>query len=906
MSKQLVSQRYILKIHTGKLKQAKWDLRLPMRRARRDGYVVAVGDSQIMRWIDERRGGSAAIEENVRETRRQIRELRAQGGEEARAQIRELRAAADNLQFCPDLLYLVIDSTKDYMRANKGFVVNGVRYRRLLGTNGGIKTSTIFFVSERMYPIIKQRIDNGRNPDVPMVPAKLEAYQALVCSGSAPVSMPRGIAVVPDCVTHFKSEAVTITDENDGEPEMKYVPDMDVELKASDGCGLMMPALAERWSAELGLDYVMCGCNTRMAWEKGMVFTFDFQQFADEVAGTRVIKDSWGNEVDLGNVELILTESMLKLWNSYSSLDDYLRNCEENHYTFGVPKVCPKKLDNRRSLNYQFIQSYELTDDEIDELICPTIDMIHDVLRLDWRKTVLYLGGRGMDERSVRRMKDDVTKAIMADRRVMNDPYVRQYVHRLIQKRINDAKIGVIDVHGNFSMMLGDPYALCQRMFGLPVTGLLKAGEIYSRYWIDDGADRVACFRAPMSCHANIRLSNVHRSSEADKWYRYIGTATILNAWDTMCAALNGCDFDGDLVFTTDNRVLVECARPQPALMCAQRNAPKKIPTEDDIIASNIAAFGDEIGKITNRVTSMYDVQAGFSPDSEEYRILDYRIKCGQLYQQNSIDKAKGIISKPMPKSWYDIHAVHQIGDEDQQELYHSVLAEKKPYFMRYIYPDLMKRYNDYINCAARQCKYELNESVEELLLKADGDLTEKERVFLKYYRINMPVGLGDCVMNRICRRVEAEFSNYMTNHPADVFDSAIYKSGTEYAADRRAAMETHIKEYLDACDRLMAVASAARFEKGELEAWKTMAREEFAAQCREIEPDERALCEMMVDICGDIHRPQLVWDVCAPQIVRNLLDGGGGKLSYLEQSEGGEVEFDGDRFTVRQIEVNE
>lgn len=45
--------------------------------------------------------------------------------------------------------------------------------------------------------------------------------------------------------------------------------------------------------------------------------------------------------------------------------------------------------------------------------------------------------------------------------------------------------------------------------------------------------------------------------------------------------------------------------------------------------------FGNEIGSTTNKITSMYDVRAGFPVGSLEYEILSYRIKCGQLYQQN-------------------------------------------------------------------------------------------------------------------------------------------------------------------------------------------------------------------------------------------------------------------------------
>ncbi len=69
--------------------------------------------------------------------------------------------------------------------------------------------------------------------------------------------------------------------------------------------------------------------------------------------------------------------------------------------------------------------------------------------------------------------------------------------------------------------------------------------------------------------------------------------------------------------------------------MCVQRKANKIVPTEDDMIRANINSFGDDIGKITNRITSMFNVQARFPKGSKEHEVLSYRIECGQLFQQN-------------------------------------------------------------------------------------------------------------------------------------------------------------------------------------------------------------------------------------------------------------------------------
>lgn len=212
----------------------------------------------------------------------------------------------------------------------------------------------------------------------------------------------------------------------------------------------------------------------------------------------------------------------------------------------------------------------------------------------------------------------------MIEPQILNDPYVQSSIYQMIRNRINEAKVGVLKVHGNYSIVSGDPFSLCQHIFGLKVTGLLKSGEIYNKYWCDQHAERLACYRAPMTCHNNIRLVFPHRSDEASHWYQYMTTCTIFNSWDTAAHALNGMDKDGDLVMLTDNKVLVDNLKVLPALMCVQRKAKKKIVTEADAIQANIDSFGDDIGKTTNWITSMFDVQAQFQKGSKEYEELDY------------------------------------------------------------------------------------------------------------------------------------------------------------------------------------------------------------------------------------------------------------------------------------------
>jgi hypothetical protein len=906
LSKQLTCQKYIFKLRSSRLRKSRWKLTLPLFEARKNDELVSLADSQVLRWIDQLNGVEDG-ERRARDLKRQIRALRKESDcLDNRRQIKKLYEQLDALQFQPDYMCLVIDKEKDYHRACRGFTINGVAYERLLGTNGGIKNETIVFVSKRLAPELKRRIENGRDPECKLVPAKLEAYKALTCSASIPVSMPNGVIVVNDCETKFISDIIYMNDEGVDEPVMEYRPGVEVDLDESDGYGIMLPSLAERWGGELGIRYLPSGVNTRFCWEKGMVYTFDFLDFAEKVAGSYIVKDAWGVERDVRNAELILTTSMVKLWDSYKSCEHYLQCCIENGYTFGIAKTCPEALESEHALNYQFIQSYDLSDQDILQLTDRTVREIQDVLFLDPVKTVLFSKGVGLNDSNVRSMRADPIKALMIEPYLLNDPYIQNVVYQAIRNRITNAKVGVLNVHGNYSMVSGDPYALCQSIFGLAVTGLLKSGEIYNKYWADSGSPALACFRAPMTCHNNIRRVIPCRSPDAYYWYRYMPTATVFNAWDTAAHALNGMDKDGDLVMLTDDPVLVGRLKPLPALMCVQRKAPKKIVTEEDLISSNIASFGDDIGKTTNWITSMFEVQANFEPGSPEWEVLEYRIRCGQLYQQNSIDKAKGIVAQPMPKSWHDWHAASAIEDPVKRQLYLRILADRKPYFMRYIYPDLMRDYNKFVKNTDKHALREFGMTVSELTDVPEDTLTDAQKEFLHYYNRRLPVGPADCVMNRICRMIENVFDGSLVRFRKELdepFDYTILKSGDPYKSSQYYKVLELYEEYNRKLQAFKVYQSRERVEKFSADQDLRDMKEAFVRECSAICSSSSVLCDIVLDICYKrSSTKKFAWDICGEQIVENLLKRCGGSFSYPSRSADGDIMYGGMSFSMRSI----
>lgn len=872
--------------------------------ARRNKEVISISDNQVIRWIDninniDREKTKLKYENNLK----RIKSLKKESGKGS--VIKKLYKELDEIQFVPELINVVMNKASDIDKLKSGFQVNGKTYVRFIGSPNQVKKSTVMYTC--IHDELNRLVENGRNPEYKIVPAKYEAYKALTLSGSYPVTNTDKILVVDDLITHFTEDVIVLDDSETDEPVMKHKT-MELELDESDGYGLISPELAQIWSDDMHLDYLLSGCCVRHSFTKGMVATFDFKEFA-RVNNKSKVTDVWGKEHDINDIDIILTTSMVKLWAAYDSLDDFLTKSHKNGYGFCVTKVTPKKLDEVRTLNYQFIQSYDLSNEQIKELISPTVDELKDILHGDVNKTVLFLKGIKVNENNIDVNVNDYVKALMIDNRLINDKYVIDKINVLISKKIQDAKIGILKVRGNYSIIVGDPYALCQYIFKLDVKnedyGLLKAGEIYHKFWQEKDVGEVVCFRAPMSCHNNIRVMDISNDDDANYWYRYCQNLMLLNCHDSFRAAGNGADADGDIFLTTNDKILVDNWIDQPTIICVQRSSEKKIISEDLLREGNKKAFGSKVGAITNRVTGMFDMLPLFANDSKEYNELAYRIKCGQLYQQADIDAAKGSIVKPMPKYWYQrIKPKEDKELTEDDEFNNLICVDRKPYFFRYIYPDINRKYTHYIMNTEQKCDYLFNCSLDELLHK--DELTDEEAEFVEMYYKYFPVNDNGCTMNRLCHMVENEFNGYAAKIKSESdFDYTILKSDCEYSPKTYDKIKVIYGEYTKAKMELSERMNSFKVTKedfmNELREIKTYYKHKCEVECSSSEE----LCNVVIDLCYTHNKSKaFAWDVSVDQIIKNLLDKNNNTLSYLTQSDSGDIEYDGILFERKDYEI--
>ena len=911
---------YALKLHSTLLDNYDWDYSTTIEELRKDSCaVVSLNDSQVLRWLSKIKGteNSDFVAKGIRAD---IKKLKKEPSTKANKKlINEKYKELYKTRFTPDYMMVVFDKKTHYDRARKGFsiTIDGetIQYRRFIGTANSIKKNTIIFVNVEVYDQLMWHMNNGRDMNKALVPAKLEAYLALSCSGSIPLKDFPRIMVVKDCITNPiipQLLHLDYTDMSKDEPVMELLYDQEIEVNGSDGFGLMMPEFSKKVNEELGGDPDTCVTfNSRCAFTKGMLVPFDFVEFAKQKNnGNYFVKDVWGNVQDVRCFDIILTESMLKLWDSYSSCDDYVQNCKDHEFDFCIAKTAPHELDSQQTSNYQFLQDFiNLTDDDINELVAPTVKHIKDALGMDWRKLLLYMCGKGLDEKTYK-YADILARAIMICPDIVNDKYVRLRIEKMIAKSIREAKIGVLQMHGNFQIITGDPYCLAESIFGLDKNGLLKSGEAYSKYWIDRDVNEVIAFRAPMIVHNNVAKLNIVRNQDIDYWYQYINSTIVLNNFSDICIRECGCDYDSDTFMTTDNPVLLRRYRLLPAIDCVSKKPAKIVPAEDDFVKSEKRGFNDQIGAITNKGTGQKSMQAAYEEGTEEYEALGFRAICCVQLQQSEIDAVKGAWSRSMPKHWVD-HKANIIHDDDTEEIVKrkqrdQKLVVKKPFFFIYNYEYLKKEYNKYIKNVNANAQLRFGQSLDTLLESTEH--TDDEANFIENYYKYMPVDCSPGIINRICWKIEDEFKS-MDVLPDANFDYHLLTSGVTYTKEEFEAIEELYNEYIVNIRKIKKYYA----NKNDNDASDDMVsdlfliKETWTEKCLSVCSNMKVLTNILLEICYNASGSKaMVWDICGDQIISNLLEKNNNTFKFPTKDVFGNIEFDGDYFSIMEVVVDE
>lgn len=635
-------QYYVLKLNTSYLKKHKYKIDVLFNEAVSLNQVVSVGDSAVLREIRRLTNHDVNLSQIDEwfNLRKKIK-TRAKSKENAK-QITELTQKINDALYIPEYVSIVVDNVSHYEYINQNsLIINNKEYVRLLCSSGGARHNTVVFIDKDLYEPLDKFITNGSH-DFELSPAKYNAYYALCSSASIPVSW-INFCVVKDCVITRKTKVEYVHESDvDGVDDSVVEEEIDCEFNLWDGMGIISPEGAKKWAEDLELDYTPSAFCLRNSFLKGMVCVFDIQKFLKEKSEITIITDVWGNNVDLSEVDMILTESQLKLWKAYSSINEYTEYCHQNGYTFSITKVTPKHDRDYAYLNYQFIQATHQTELSVKELCKDTIEYFKKLVYDDNDYLRIYCLGKSTENLNITKeffysLQNQAKSVLLCDK-FIDDPYVRNWLIQSLNKKIKDSYIGNILVNGNFQVAISDPYALMEYVCGLEPKGLLQEHEIFCDYWVKRNVNKVAAMRAPLTWRSEVNVVNIKQDENTDEWYQHLYSGLVYNIYGVDCMLQADSDFDFDILLTTNNQQIINGAFGGLPITYDKHPIKKIKINKKELYKFDKRAFDTRIGFITNISTSLYSMLNNFNENSKEYKKIIERLKILRKCQGNEID----------------------------------------------------------------------------------------------------------------------------------------------------------------------------------------------------------------------------------------------------------------------------
>jgi hypothetical protein len=919
-------QYYILKFNSSWLREFDFNIHITFEQALKNKKVIALADNQMLRTIRKITHHNVDMDkiEFLFQQRDKIKLM--DSNKENISKIKYLQKQIYGNLYIPEFVVISIESATDYdIMFDKGLFINNKKYIRTSCSASQGRVSKVVFCEETVAKQLLDILDNGRNHNIPFSPSKYNAYLGTASSATKIVTTPR-FCVIPDCTRSQDVDCWWVTEVDDkNKDDIIDKRTINTEFNLFDGNGLISPAMAQQWADDLGLDYLPAQWCIRASWVKGMVNVFDFHQFCKEYNNgnyiiNTVYKDSDGKpiRVDLRDIDVILTESQFKLWDSYSSLEEYQYNSKKNSLNWGVSLYTPKQDKDILNLNYQFIQTLNLDKEKVEKLCEQTVEYFNGVSLENYWYTILFLMGNNLDNEKLSNFlynsNNNWLKSLVVDKNLIKDKYIREKIFENIKVKLDNACMGRILVDGNFQVIVPDSFAFMEHACGLEVKGLIPSGSFYSNYWNNKNANKIDCMRSPLTYLSEHQVYDLYKNDLTDKWFKYSYTGIITNIYDDYTLHFGGSDFDYDILATTNNEIMVNNTYTSDMPVVGKVEKPKKWLFEPkDLQVADKFTFGSIIGQITNNVTTIRCLMADFDENSEEYQILINRMRMGCKLQSLQIDKAKiGRAVKGIPTVWKKWQKITEEDTEEiikEKQLFNSILCDKHPYFFIYLYKTTKTKYKKWLKDYDTSCRTRWNVSVTEL--ESMENKTEEQILFLERYYKACPVVDNNSAMNLLCHYMEGIKNNIKINikdrSNMSYIDS--YKTVIDEEIDTNTYNKIYkvIKELREALRASVSSSSNKNDFCGEFNNDFNNIYEIYKNKLFSICSNQDIIVNCLIDIFYidfPSYNKDILWNLFGDEIFQNVLKNNPQIIDYPVLDESGDILYLGKKYRIEQFEI--
>lgn len=574
-----------------------------------------------------------------------------------------------------------------------------IHYQMLYRSTGKAKKGSCMFIRDKLHKKAQRFLYMGiKCPENNAQILELSAYAPLVSSTIVDRIRinPRNILILEDIDKSFITNVISIETDQDKHCHARRIDHYELKNTLFDGQALIDSSIFPDWAdGYILLRHHFC----KMAAFCSNIQTF-FQDYFGERYPDATVKDMFGREHFIKDIQVITTNHSMKWLKFNKSYDDWCKKVNENHNLFGIVKTAHKsKLGDVQKMSYQMVNSL---DESIMENVVRESVAYVERLKQDDDFFLEYL----QKNSNFSNDHEALVALSRQNREFTRSEYFRERRKAIIKTYVRNMKTGKLIQNAENLVIVGSPYAML--LYG--ATGNKDSVDDDDTFQVETGTiqcyterfevDRhLAFFRSPFNSKNNLTYLHNTCHEKLKKYFRFGKLILAVNMIGTdFQDRNNGSDQDSDSGYCTDQADIVEHARKcyadHPTIV---NNIPKEKNvyrnTMDDfaMLDNRLANCQRDIGESSNLAQIAQTYACNFS----DPKYTDY-VCILSVLAQVAIDNAKRC---------FDIQLTDEIQriKEDME-----IQKHKYPNFWKLIHPNINpEKINSKLHCPMN-CLYDL------------------------------------------------------------------------------------------------------------------------------------------------------------------------------------------------------
>ena len=587
-------------------------------------------------------------------------------------------------------------------------------------TSAKARVGQCYFINKKFYnKIFKWQTMNIKLPEKNAKLVEYNAYLGLTASSIVTKLKinPNKILVVND-IDSFKEEMCTVI-KTDLKNEC-IAEDEEVTVKNTlwDGMMLLESKIFEQSKETENASFALL----RQHMFKAAAFRTYIQKFYKDYCQqngldyeTYQVEDRYGNKMLAKDVQAITTENAMK-WEKFfnnkgQGFKRWKQKVAADNSFFGVCKTDhDSKFGNLQRTSYQMLNSLELNQDQVNELSKDNIEYVN-TLKDDNNEFSKFLSDRQSFVG-----EEEMMSELAVNDKFNNTDFFKKYKAAQIYNYIRELRTGKLKINANNLTMISNPYLLLlysitdndNRM--IKDETLKESDEyisVYTKRFKNN--EMLAAFRNPHNAPNNIAYLKNQQNDLLDKYFNFNSNIIVVNCINNAIQdRLNGCDFDSDFVFVTNNAIVVKYAAYAYKNYFTIVNQIEKSTRTYNNSVIELAQIDNMLAESKNAIgetSNLAQIALSYYVTSKDAQLLK-NVCILSVLAQVAIDNAKRQylvdINAEIDRLAADINKDHLIKINNRY-------STKKPYFFKILRDDIKKERLEKTNCTMDLLQNSLN-----------------------------------------------------------------------------------------------------------------------------------------------------------------------------------------------------